>query len=179
LNQSKSEKLIRFISLLEGIFELDKADLDFGIYRILNIRKDEIMQFLSEGLPKKVQDALSPFAADTGKATERIAAIEKQAAELGIEINASPKLAEEYARLRSQLAAGTDLSSLETDVYSALYSFFNRYYDDGDFISKRRYKEGVYAIPYEGEEVKLYWANADQYFIKTAENFRDYTFYRR
>lgn len=176
MNQNKSERLSRFISLLEGIFELDKADLDFGIYRIMNIRKDEIKQFLVNDLPKKVQDALEPFAADTGKITDRIAAIEKQAAELGIEIDASPTLSEEYARLKSQLAAGTDLSSLEADVYSALYSFFNRYYDEGDFISKRRYKEGVYAIPYEGEEIKLYWANADQYYIKTAENFQDYTF---
>lgn len=40
----------------------------------------------------------------------------------------------------------------------------------------QRYKEGVYAIPYEGEEVKLYWANQDQYYIKTSENFKDYTF---
>ena len=34
----------------------------------------------------------------------------------------------------------------------------------------------MYAIPYEGEEVKLYWANQDQYYIKTSENFKDYTF---
>lgn len=176
MNQNTSEKLRRFITLLEGIFELDKADLDFGIYRIMNIRKDEIKQFLSEGLPKKVRDALAPFAADTSTITKRIGEIEKQAADLGIEITASSKLADEYARLKSQLSSGTDLLSLETDVYSALYSFFNRYYDEGDFISKRRYKEGVYAIPYEGEEVKLYWANADQYYIKTTENFRDYTF---
>ena len=40
----------------------------------------------------------------------------------------------------------------------------------------RRYKAGVYAIPYEGEEVKLHWANADQYYIKTSEYLRDYTF---
>jgi adenine-specific DNA-methyltransferase len=40
----------------------------------------------------------------------------------------------------------------------------------------RRYKEGVYAIPYEGEEVKLYWANHDQYYIKTSEYLRNYTF---
>lgn len=176
MDQNTSEKLHRFITLLEGIFELDKADLDFGIYRIMNIRKNEIKQFLSDGLPKRVQDTLAPFAADTSIVTKHIAEIEKQAADLGIEITASPKLADEYARLKSQLTSGTDLSSLETDVYSALYSFFNRYYDEGDFISKRRYKEGVYAIPYEGEEVKLYWANADQYYIKTTENFRDYTF---
>ena len=176
MNQNTNEKLNRFISLLEEIFELNKADLDFGIYRIMNIRRNEIMKFLSEDLPKKVQETLEPFAQNTGEIKERIAAIEKQAAELGIEISTSPKLAEEYARLKSQLASGTDLSSLETDVYSALYKFFSRYYDEGDFISKRRYKEGVYAIPYEGEEVKLHWANADQYYIKTAENFHDYTF---
>ena len=33
-----------------------------------------------------------------------------------------------------------------------------------------------YAIPYNGEEVYLYWANHDQYYVKTAEHFTDYTF---
>lgn len=171
-----SEKLNRFVDLMKSIFELDKSDLDFGIYRIMNIRKDEIEKFLAEGLPKKVQDTLAPFASNTEIIEKRITEIEKQCADLGIEITASPKLAEEYSHLKSQLTAGVDISALETDVYSALYNFFNRYYDEGDFISKRRYKEGVYAIPYEGEEVKLYWANQDQYYIKTAENFKDYTF---
>ena len=32
----------RFIALLKTIFELDKSDLDFGIYRIINIRQREI-----------------------------------------------------------------------------------------------------------------------------------------
>ncbi len=40
----------------------------------------------------------------------------------------------------------------------------------------RRYKKDVYAIPYEGEEVKLHWANADQYYIKTSEYFKKYNF---
>ena len=31
------------------------------------------------------------------------------------------------------------------------------------------YKDGVYAIPHNGEEVKLHWVNADQYYIKTTE----------
>src|SRR5690606_15007333 len=69
-----------------------------------------------------------------------------------------------------------DLTSVEADVYSHLTNFFSRYYDEGDFISQRRYKEGVYAIPYEGEEVKLHWANADQYYVKTSEYFKNYTF---
>ena len=38
------------------------------------------------------------------------------------------------------------------------------------------YKPGVYAIPYEGEDVAFYWANRDQYYIKTNEYLRDYAF---
>jgi adenine-specific DNA-methyltransferase len=170
-----SEKLNRFTSLMKSIFELDKSDLDFGIYRIMNIRKAEIEKFLSEGLPNKVQETLAPFASNTEDIEKRIAEIEKICSDVGVEV-ASSKMADEYTGLKSQLTGGVDMSALETDVYSALYSFFNRYYDEGDFISKRRYKDGVYAIPYEGEEVKLYWANQDQYYIKTAENFKDYTF---
>jgi adenine-specific DNA-methyltransferase len=66
--------------------------------------------------------------------------------------------------------------TLETEVYDHLYNFFRRYYSEGDFLAKRVYKPGVYAIPYEGEEVKLHWANHDQYYIKTSEYLRDYSF---
>lgn len=172
-----SDKLDRFVELMKGIFELDKSDLDFGIYRIMNIRKAEIEKFLSEGLPEKIRETLAPFAkGDNDKVQERIKEIEAQ---LGDSISSLPDtvpMVKEYNELKAKLASGTDLSALESDVYSALFNFFNRYYDEGDFISKRRYKEGVYAIPYEGEEVKLYWANQDQYYIKTSENFKDYTF---
>ena len=39
-----NERLNRFISLLKQIFELDKSDLDFGIYRVMNLRKTQISQ---------------------------------------------------------------------------------------------------------------------------------------
>lgn len=170
-----NERLDRFVDLMKNIFELDKSDLDFGIYRIMNIRKKEIENFLSNTLPQKVNDMLASFAPDTADLQKRLHEIERQCDAVGVSITDS-KMAEEYARLKTRLATGLDKEALETDVYSALYSFFNRYYDEGDFISKRRYKEGVYALPYEGEEVKLYWANQDQYYIKTSENFTDYSF---
>ena len=69
-----------------------------------------------------------------------------------------------------------DVGALESEVYDHLFSFFRRYYSEGDFLAKRVYKPGVYAIPYEGEEVTLHWANKDQYYIKTSEYLRDYAF---
>jgi len=37
-----NERLERFTKLLKEIFELDKSDLDFGIYRVMNLRKTQI-----------------------------------------------------------------------------------------------------------------------------------------
>ncbi|MBP9616665.1 MAG: site-specific DNA-methyltransferase, partial [Aliarcobacter sp.] len=84
----------------------------------------------------------------------------------------SPKVKE----IREKLSSSSNNESTENEIYSYLTNFFSRYYKDGDFVSLRRYKKDTYAIPYEGEEVKLHWANSDQYYIKTSENFRDYTF---
>ena len=175
-----NERLDRFTKLLKEIFELDKSDLDFGIYRVMNLRKTQIEQFLTNRLPQMVQETLAPFAQGSREEIRaKMKQIEENVVEMGMTVDDLPDTApkkQQYLQLQKQLAEGADLAALETDVYSALYSFFNRYYEDGDFISKRRYKEGVYAIPYEGEEVKLYWANQDQYYIKTSENFKDYTF---
>ena len=169
-----SEKLQRFTKLLRDMFELEKSDLDFGIYRIMNIRKNQINNFIENTLASEVNSILSKYATDNSQVRKRIEEIEKQCESVGVKVEDS-KLREEYAEYKALLASGTGVAEMESDVYSALYNFFSRYYDEGDFISKRRYKEGVYAIPYEGEEVKLYWANHDQYYIKTSENFRDYS----
>ena len=86
----------------------------------------------------------------------------------GMNPDESPKVKE----LRQRIAdSAVDVTALENEVFSHLFNFFRRYYSEGDFISLRRYKEGVYAIPYEGEEVKLHWANADQYYVKSSETF--------
>ncbi len=161
-------------ALLKELFQLDQADLDFGIYRIMNQKRDEISRFLDAELLPQVKAAFDQYRPADKKVIE--ADLQKAihgAEALGVEPDSVPKV----KAIREQLASySVDTEDLENEVYSHLYSFFRRYYDNGDFISMRRYKEGVYAIPYEGEEVKLHWANADQYYVKTTENFRDYSF---
>ena len=115
-----SEKLQRFTDLMKQIFELDKSDLDFGIYRIMNIRKSEIVKFLTDGLPQKVRDTLAPFAQGNSEEIKaRMAQIEQMLGDLSLIPDAVPMKAE-YLKLQKQLAEGTDLAALETDVYSAL-----------------------------------------------------------
>lgn len=169
-----SQKFEKLKTLLKELFQLDKPDLDFGIYRILHARAAEVSQFLDRDLLPQVQAAFAGYRSADKVALEReLAEAEQQARNLGADPDQLPKVQQLRQRLKSD---AVDVGALESEVYDHLYSFFRRYYSEGDFLSKRVYKPGVYAIPYEGEEVKLHWANADQYYIKTSEYLRDYAF---
>ena len=167
----------KFVAKLQEIFMMDHAELDFGIYRIMNQKRDEIQHFLQVDLLPQVKQALQGDGGNTQQATQRMAEIEQMFAGMDIETlpDSNPNVAE-YKKLKAQLAQGGNAADMEGEVFSHLVTFFSRYYDGGDFLSKRRYKDNTYAIPYNGEEVKLHWANSDQYYIKTSEYFRNYTF---
>ncbi len=107
---------------------------------------------------------------------KELADVRAQAKELGA---ADPDDLPKIVALKQQLAEAKADAAAETDVYNHLANFFARYYDEGDFMSLRRYSGGgqsSYLIPYDGEEVKLHWANADQYYIKSTENYASYVF---
>ena len=163
----------QLIAKLKEMFQMDQADLDFGIYRIMNAKRDEVERFLDKDLLPTLRTTLEEFQpAGLADKQKELADAIANARKLKID----PDSLEIVQQLKAELAEGGDLDRLENQVYSDLHTFFSRYYQDGDFLSLRRYKEGVYAMPYEGEEVKLHWANADQYYIKTAENFTRYAF---
>ena len=167
----------KFVAKLQEIFMMDHAELDFGIYRIMNQKRDEINRFLQVDLLPQVKIALQGSGGNTQQAKQRMAEIEQMFAGMDIETlpDSNPNVAE-YKKLKAQLSQGGSAGDMEGEVFSHLVTFFSRYYDGGDFLSKRRYKDNTYAIPYNGEEVKLHWANSDQYYIKTSEYFRNYTF---
>lgn len=162
------------VAKLREIFQIDRPDLDFGVYRILNARAGEIEDYLSKRLKARVAEALAAgAAANTETLKDEIAKAEKSAQELGISADQLPKV----QQLRAQLAAASaGASEHENQVFSHLLTFFSRYYDKGDFISQRRYKGDTYAIPYSGEEVVLHWANRDQYYTKSGESFSNFSF---
>jgi adenine-specific DNA-methyltransferase len=167
-------KFDELIAKLKEIFQIDKPELDFGIYRIINARASEIDDYLKNKLRANVEKAL--IAGDAGNKAHLEQALQdaiKNAEALGVPSDNVPKVQE----LKKQLSQFTGASiDYENQVYSHLLKFFSRYYEKGDFISKRRYKGDTYAVPYSGEEVVLHWANKDQYYTKSGENFSNYTF---
>jgi adenine-specific DNA-methyltransferase len=169
-----SQKYEKLKTLLQELFQLDQPDLDFGIYRVLHAKSGEVTQFLEKDLLPQVESAFAFYkSADKSELTKQLAEMRTAIETAGMNPDDSPKVKELEAKIAKE---SVDIAKLESETYDHLYSFFRRYYSEGDFLSKRVYKAGVYAIPYEGEEVKLHWANADQYYIKTSEYLRDFAF---
>ena len=171
------EKLDRLRTLLHEMFQLDRGDLDFGLYRIMNMKAAEIKSFLADDLLPQVQEELQGISAEERERLEKgLAEAISQAKKLG---GIDPEDTDRVKSLRKELKAAQVDAEAEADVYNHLANFFSRYYSEGDFMSLRRYSSGgkaEYLIPYNGEEVKLHWANADQYYIKTTENYASYVF---
>ena len=177
----------KFQSLLRELFQFDCADLDFGIYRIMNHKRDAIERFISEELLARIASDLDRGALDREAHAAAVLKEARQNVETALgrdKIDADGKLDDSFhgtplgqKYLEAQAAAGPGRSrqAVEADTYNHLFTFFNRYYQDGDFISRRRYSRNQrYAIPYNGEEVYLHWANSDQYYVKTAEHLHNY-----
>ena len=178
----------KFQQLLRELFQFDCADLDFGIYRIMNHKRDAVERFIVDKLPHAVSNELGRGALE--EEHQAVAALEEATLEVEESLGSNAidddgelasnfhdtPLGKRYLKARSRVhTKGRIQDAIETDIYNHLYTFFSRYYEDGDFISKRRYsRRQQYAIPYNGEEVYLHWANSDQYYVKTGEHFNDY-----
>lgn len=123
----------KFIVLLkDDILKLDLAELDFGIYRILNYRRREIDTFLDGELPQRIDAALAKLPGPAGE--------------------------DEQGR-----------------IFHHLYTFFSRYYDDGDFVTRpRRGREAAYSVPYNGQDVHFWWATKGSHYVKSGERFASY-----
>lgn len=168
---SKYDDLVR---KLKEIFQIDKPELDFGVYRILNARAAEVNDYLENGLKNKVVQSLAEAGAGNLEALKKeLSEKEAQYKADGMDPNNVPKVKELKQKI-ADLVSGS--AEHENAVFTHLLTFFSRYYDKGDFISQRRFKGDTYAIPYSGEEVVLHWANKDQYYTKSGENFSNYGF---
>ncbi|SNZ14353.1 site-specific DNA-methyltransferase [Hydrogenobacter hydrogenophilus] len=180
----------KFLEKLKEIFQFESSDLDFGIYRIFNYKRKRIEDFIEKELPNKIESAFEKhkkgISENINQEFERIK--QKVLETLGEpaftptgDLNEKYKDApifKEYQEIKERKEQAEKIDEIKNLVYNDLYTFFSRFYEDGDFVPQYRYsiKGHRYAIPYNGEEVKLYWANADQYYIKTGILFRDYTF---
>jgi adenine-specific DNA-methyltransferase len=187
----------KFLTLLyKDLLKVDLADLDFGFYRILKYRREEVKAFFGQRLPEILASAMQGQAADRAtQVRNRLKSLtnslETVTPTLGLagafpdgrldeHLAALPAgrdylaLIEEQALLEA--AAGFSQSE-EERLYNHLYLFFSRYYADGDFVSQpRRGRDGRYSVAYNGEDVHFHWRGRGGHYVKTTEELRSYRY---
>ena len=180
----------RFVELLEELFQLNQPELDFGLYRIVHARSKEIRAFMQNELATEIdaafagqasQNASQTLQAARQKVLDNLADDAFDAAGALKPQHHATKLGKEFLLAQQQARDGAGPLANDAQIYDHLYRFFSRYYDKGDFLSKRYFvaendqRALPYAVPYDGREVLLHWANKDQYYIKSSEAFSNYT----
>lgn len=184
------ETLQKFQDLLKRLFQFETSDLDFGIYRVLNYKRERIEKFIQQDLKNKVESVFAKHKDERltninqrfEEAKQKVSqGLGTQAftptGELKDEFKDTP-LGRDFLSINAQKDEAETIDEIKLQVFNDLFNFFYRYYEEGDFVPQYRHsiKGYKYAIPYNGEEVKLYWANSEQYYTKTGLLFRDYTF---
>ena len=182
---TQQNNLQQLQKLLWQLFQIDKAaELDFGLYRIMNYKREEISDFIVKTLPEIVEkEFASSVKGITANQQENFEEQEEKlrqiATDAGLPVESLPKWKElqEQKQQASNKWISLDADHIQQEIYDYIYKFFKRYFQDGDFYSKKRYStKSKYTLDYNGEETYFHWTNKDQYYIKTGENFSNYAF---
>jgi len=151
MKNGKNESLGKFQDLLKTLFQFEASDLDFGIYRVLNYKRDLIEKFINDDLARKVDEAFSKYQEKISerineefeqKKQEVIKTLGEDALTTTGDIKEQFKdfpVAKEYRRLKENKDEIRTIDDIKLQVYNDLYEFFSRYYEDGDFVPRYRF----------------------------------------
>ena len=180
---------------LRDMFHFAHNDLDFGIFRILKIKRDEVNQFIDEKLPNIVDEALVEVA--DALYDSQLTKVREFVDEEGgrkqrewlenIAEHTQPLIdflqTEDKEELIPPLETNLDelKSKLAFRVYNHIHSFFEGYYRDGDFgyndRSTTSYKvDYPDEADYNGADTLFHWKCRDSYYVKTATGFNSVAF---
>ncbi len=178
------------------MFQFNANDLDFGIYRIYNLKRKEIENFIDG----KDKQCLEPIINET---LELVSNIEKQN-----ELSSLTAYLKKYnmeglvndpagnfekiqqviinfgenEREKDSLSAALTTSNKEfniTDeikdkIYNHILGYFEMYYSNGDFGYNNR-SRNLYKVPYEadydGNDTMFHWKHKGSLYIKTGNSF--------
>ena len=180
---------------LRDMFHFAHNDLDFGIFRILKIKRDEVNQFIEEKLSSIVDEALKEVTNTLYES--QLIKVKEFVNEYGSKRDRDrlENIAENSQQLIDFLQTEDKedlIAPLETDpvelksklafrVYNHIHSFFEGYYRDGDFGYNDR-STALYKIDYSdeadynGADTLFHWKSRDSYYVKTATGFNSITF---
>lgn len=192
---SKENSIVQLKFFLKKMFQFNANDLDFGIYRIYNLKRKEIESFIDG----KDEQCLEPI---INKTLELVSNIEKQVEltsltaylkkfnqeslvnepaanfkEIQLLIDFS-KDDQEKESLTVALTASTKefniTDEIKDKIYNHILGYFEMYYSNGDFGYNNR-SRNLYKVPYEadydGNDTMFHWKHKGSLYIKTGNSF--------
>lgn len=193
---SKENSIDQLKFFLKEMFQFNANDLDFGIYRIYNLKRKEIENFIDG----KDEQCLEPI---INKTLELVSNIEKQVELTSLTaylkkfnqeslvndpaanfdkiqqliINFGDN-EQEKESLTAALTASTKefniTDEIKDKIYNHILGYFEMYYSNGDFGYNNR-SRNLYKVPYEadydGSDTMFHWKHKGSLYIKTGNSF--------
>ncbi|WP_282136028.1 site-specific DNA-methyltransferase [Seonamhaeicola maritimus] len=180
---------------LKEMFQFNENDLDFGIYKIYNLKRKHIESFIDgEGvndLTPTIQNILKEVNLENQKtdsielynflkALNQDKLLEDPEANykqlelfIGTEQDAGKKV--KLTETLNNLSKSEGITDeLKDKIYNHILGFFQMYYSNGDFGYNDRSRD-LYKVPYEadynGSDTMFHWKHKGSLYIKTGTSF--------
>ncbi|NOU60578.1 DNA methyltransferase [Marinifilum caeruleilacunae] len=190
---SNSINKLRFF--LKEMFQFNENDLDFGIYKIYNLKRKQIEAFIDgenvndlkptiEKILNKVKqenqknDSLELCNFLKGLNQDKLledpeANYQQLELFIGTEQNAEKKA--KHIETLNKLSKSEEISdALKDQIYNHILSFFQLYFSNGDFGYNDRSRD-IYKVPYEadynGSDTMFHWKHKGSLYVKTGTSF--------
>ena len=186
---------------LKEMFQFDHNDLNFGIYKIYNLKNKEVEKFINgdseNSLKTTIQNSLKGAynqENDTQKTLLKnfLGKLDQSSLLDDLQINkqkitglidvmgngTSEKLKQALKTLET---AQNQPETPEDKVYNHILNFFSLYYENGDFGYNER-SISPYQVDYpdstsyNGQDTMLFWKHKGQYYIKSGSGFNSVQF---
>lgn len=180
---------------LKEMFQFNENDLDFGIYKIYNLKRKHIESFIDgdgendlaptiEQIMKEVNlqtqkaDAIDLYNFLKGKNMENLLndpEANYEDIQLALNFEKDEDKKESLTQTLNNLSKAEGLTDeLKDKIYNHILGFFQMYYSNGDFGYNDRSRD-LYKVPYEadynGSDTMFHWKHKGSLYIKTGTSF--------
>jgi len=186
------EKLKYF---LKEMFQFNENDLDFGIYKIYNLKREHIQKFIDGTDTNDLGPVIDNILKNVKLENQKTNSIElsnflKALNQDGLldDIETNYKLIKTFistaqdedtkiklTTILDKLSKTSDITDeLKDKIYNHILGFFQMYYSNGDFGYNDRSRD-IYTVPYEanynGSDTMFHWKHKGSIYIKTGTSF--------
>lgn len=181
---------------LKEMFQFNENDLDFGIYKIYNLKRKHIESFIDGDGENDLTPIIEKVLKDVNLENQKTDAIELSNFLKGINKDSLLEDPEKnYEKIKGQLELDIEdetqkaklvetlnnlskseglTEELKDKIYNHILGFFQMYYSNGDFGYNDRSRD-LYKVPYEadynGSDTMFHWKHKGSLYIKTGTSF--------